>query len=417
MVTWAPPTLGKECFDLVMLTIDTDIVIFGGGIAGLWTLHHLRHLGYEALLLEHGQLGDGQTLRSQGIIHGGMKYALSGILNAEAEAIAGMPERWRRALRGEGDVDLSGVRILSDHHYMWSQSSLASRLTTFFGSKMLRGRIAQVHGDERPTPLRDAAFKGSVYRLDDIVVDTHSLIATLAQGQKNRIYQISRHNCHLEADDQHRTRAIFITGAGTEPLRIHPRVVILAAGAGNRELLDDIGLTQQRMQLRPLHMVLMRHAQLPPLYAHCVGTSSKPRITITTHRTATGETVWYLGGELAESGVERDARLQIEVAQREIRELFPWLDVRGAHWSTLRVDRAEPQQEHLVKPDHAYASWVGNNIICWPTKLALAPNLAEQISEQLKAHQIEPLAPALPQALPLLFPEIATPIWDRREPL
>ena len=401
---------------LVMLTLDTDIVIFGGGIAGLWTLHHLRHLGYAALLLENGQLGDGQTLRSQGIIHGGMKYALSGILNAEAEAIAGMPERWRRALRGEGDVDLSGVRVLCDHHYMWSQSSLASRLTTFFGSKMLRGRIAQVHGDERPEALRDRAFKGSVYRLDDIVVDTHSLIETLAQRQKNHIYQISRHNCRIEADDQHRTRAIFITAAGTEPLRIHPRVVILAAGAGNRELLDDIGLTQQRMQLRPLHMVLMKHPQLPPLYAHCVGTSSKPRITITTHTTAAGETAWYLGGELAESGVERDARLQIDVAQREIHELFPWLDVRGAHWSTLRVDRAEPQQEQLVKPDHAYASWVGNNIICWPTKLALAPNLAEQISALLKEHQIEPLTPP-PSPLPLPFPEIATPIWDRREPI
>ncbi len=398
-----------------MRTLDTDVVIFGGGIAGLWTLNHLRHLGYEALLLETGRLGDGQTLRSQGIIHGGMKYALSGILNAEAEAIAGMPERWRRALRGEGEVDLRGVRVLSDHHYMWSQSGLASRITTFFGSKMLRGRIAQVEGQDRPLPLQNPAFKGSVYRLDDIVLDTHSLIETLAQRQKARIYHISRHNCHIEADDQHRTRAVFITTTGGgEALRIPPRAVVLAAGAGNRALLDDIGLTQQRMQLRPLHMVLMKHPQLPPLYAHCVGTSSKPRITITTHTCADGQPVWYLGGELAESGVERDSRVQIEVAQKELNELFPWMNFRGAQWTTLRVDRAEPQQEQLVKPDHAYASWAGNNIICWPTKLALAPNLAEQVSALLQTQHIEPLTPHWEEPLPLLFPEVAPPLWDRQ---
>ena len=36
---------------------STDIVIFGGGIAGLWVLNCLRNQGYQAILLETDKLG------------------------------------------------------------------------------------------------------------------------------------------------------------------------------------------------------------------------------------------------------------------------------------------------------------------------------------------------------------------------
>ena len=67
---------------------STDIVIFGGGIAGLWLLNRLRDQGYHAILLETDKLGCGQTLASQGIIHGGLKYALNGALSGAACTLA-----------------------------------------------------------------------------------------------------------------------------------------------------------------------------------------------------------------------------------------------------------------------------------------------------------------------------------------
>ena len=72
---------------------STDIVIFGGGIAGLWMLNCLRNQGYQAILLETDKLGSGQTLASQGIIHGGLKYALNGALGGAANIISDMPAR------------------------------------------------------------------------------------------------------------------------------------------------------------------------------------------------------------------------------------------------------------------------------------------------------------------------------------
>ena len=48
--------------------VEIDVVIFGGGVAGLWILSTLRNAGYDALLLDPNDLGSGQTACSQGKI-------------------------------------------------------------------------------------------------------------------------------------------------------------------------------------------------------------------------------------------------------------------------------------------------------------------------------------------------------------
>ena len=75
-----------------------DVLILGGGGAGLWLLDDLHRQGYSAALVEASSLGSGQTIASQGIIHGGLKYALNGkAAGSAAKAIRDMPLRWRRS--------------------------------------------------------------------------------------------------------------------------------------------------------------------------------------------------------------------------------------------------------------------------------------------------------------------------------
>ena len=52
---------------------DTQIAIIGGGVCGLWLLNQLSREGYQTLLFEKDALGSGQSLASQGMIHGGIK--------------------------------------------------------------------------------------------------------------------------------------------------------------------------------------------------------------------------------------------------------------------------------------------------------------------------------------------------------
>ena len=165
--------------------IRVDVAIVGGGIAGLWLLNLLRGRGYSAVLIERTAFGDGQTIRSQGVIHGGLKYALSGSLTAASEALAAMPERWRACLNGSGEVDLCGVRASSDRCYLWSpDESMLGRLGGFLASKALRGRVRRLDARDHPVPFDRNGFSGVVYELDELVLDIHSLLARLAAAQR-----------------------------------------------------------------------------------------------------------------------------------------------------------------------------------------------------------------------------------------
>ena len=127
-----------------MQILRIDIAIIGGGIAGLWSLNQLRDGGYSAVLFESEALGAGQTIASQGMIHGGIKYALGGAWSGGSEAIAAMPGAWRACLAGEGDVDLRGCRVLADSVHLWSGGTPLPRLATLLASRLLRGSVERV---------------------------------------------------------------------------------------------------------------------------------------------------------------------------------------------------------------------------------------------------------------------------------
>ena len=384
--------------------ITTDIAIIGGGIAGLWLNARLRKLGYATLLLEQNQLGGVQSLCSQGIIHGGTKYALQGALTGSSEAIADMPARWRAALDGTGELDLSGVRLLSEAHYLWSPGSIAGNLTSFFASKAMRGRVDAVSGSDLPPALQNAKFKGKVYRLSELVFDVPSLTRRLIELADDSL---------LHAPD---IQPVFteqkLSGLQTGNHLIQAQQYILCAGEGTAELLSRFDLQQPQQQVRPLHMVLVKGKALKPIYAHCLGAGSKPRITITTHPANDGQWTWYLGGNLAETdGVARDEAAQIAFAKTELQALMPWLDQSKLEWRTLRINRAEPAQSGLLRPDNAFLAtdnllWVG-----WPTKLALSPDLSDRVIAALNNKNIQPTQPTQTLALPR--PPVGLAPWER----
>ncbi|GIZ12855.1 FAD-binding oxidoreductase [Pseudomonas sp. NCCP-436] len=384
-------------------SLSTDVLIVGGGIAGLWLNARLRREGFSSLVLESGSLGGGQSLKSQGIIHGGAKYALHGALTGASEAIADMPRRWREALAGEGELALSGVRVLSDAHYLWSPGSLAGNLTSFFASKAVRGRVDQVKGDQLPPALQDPSFKGRVYRLAELVLDVPSLIGRLTELAGEGLLA-ARQIEPLYEDGE-------LAGLIVDNRVIRAQRVVLCAGAGNAGLLAALGLQQPAQQLRPLHMVLAKGPALRPLYAHCLGGGSKPRVTVTSHPAADGQWVWYLGGDLAEAeGVARDEAEQIRAAQKEMAALLPWIDQRETRWATLRVDRAEPAQSGLVRPDNAFLADQQRLLVGWPTKLALAPDFADRVLAALRRDVVQPgNHPPLPE---LPRPPLGRPVWE-----
>ncbi len=359
--------------------IETDVVVIGGGIAGLWLLNVLTARGFDAVLLERDALGAGQTLASQGMIHGGLKYALAGTLTGASEAIADMPRRWRDCLAGDGDVDLTGVPVLSDRYYMWANETTLSQLGAFLASKLLRGRIQKLTPEAYPEPFRHG-FVGSLYELDDLVLDTGALVSRLATPHKGRIV-----HAHVTAEMLRRDASGDIEAIVTADATIGAGTFVFAAGAGNGELLAACN-SSMSMQLRPLHQVLIEHSALPPLFAHCISDLKRPepRITITSHQRG-GQRIWYVGGQLASSGVDRSDTQQHAVAASELEHCLPWLDLADARMRSVRVDRAEPRTISGLRPDEAFVARHGRVITVWPTKLSLAPDLGDKVLACLDA--------------------------------
>jgi glycerol-3-phosphate dehydrogenase len=389
--------------------LHTDIIIIGGGIAGLWTLNQLRNQGYSAILFERDALGSHQTIGSQGMIHGGIKYALGGALSGGSEAISNMPDIWRAALRGEGKVDLRAAKVMSKDFYLWSSYTLQSRLTSFFASKMLRGRVDKLAGPEYPIPFQDPAFRGQVYRLVDLVMDMPSLVETLAKQHQDAIFSIDWKHASLEQQDGE--ASILLPG-----LRVRAQRLLLTAGTGNEAMLAALGSDTPAMQRRPLQQVLVKHEYREALYAHCMGGNASPRLTISSHRTLADEPVWYLGGDLATEGTDDPPEILIAKARRELSELMPWIDFGKTQWRTIKLDRAEPKQSSLLRPDQSFvgkSSSLKNVLTAWPTKLTLSPHLAEQIETGLIADGVQPkYQPDLSSLASLGRPKIAPTCWD-----
>lgn len=395
-----------------------DIVIVGGGIAGLWTLNRLRQLGFTAILLESNTLGGGQTIKSQGIIHGGIKYALKGFLTKSANTIEEMPKRWKACLTGQGEIDLRSVKILSSDQLLWSTGGLTSEITGFFASKALKSRVQKLARTDYPFVLQNATFKGHVYKLEEVVLDAPSLIRTLAEPHKDFIYKIDSENglkFYFDPKDKNHIAYLELYNNG-KTLKLQALQIILTAGEGN-EALSIPFKEASAMQRRPLQMVWFKFSEDYPLYAHCIDSGMNPRITITSHIAEDGKTVWYLGGQIAEEGIKRTKEEQILCAQQELKTLFPWLNFSNMEWGSFFINRAEPKEPGGKRPEKEFLQTFSNYMMAWPTKLALAPLLADDIIVSLQKHNINPIKSKTQEEILEYFkgwaqPKIAKSVWD-----
>jgi hypothetical protein len=329
-----------------------DIAIIGGGVSGLWTLHRLRHLGYDAHLFEKYALGTGQTIASQGIIHGGMKYAIDGITRPHTSALSGMPTRWLNCLGGEGEADLRTTRVLCEHQILNFNNSVVGNIAT----KLMAGQV---------TPTADGE-----YELDEPVLDVKSLLDNLQALNSEYIYQ------------------------GEPPKH---KLLISTAGLGN----ESIWINTQR---RPLRMIMVRGVPHKE-FTHYVGTSSKPLATVTTH--ALGyELVWYIGGEVAEQAINESDPLKF--AKRHMEKVMPQTAWSNRRWAFHDVIRAEASNAFSL-PSRPTIRTDGNMCVAWPAKLAFAPVLADEIVEWVLTKDV---APTRSYSLALPKPPIAKYPWE-----
>lgn len=334
------------------MTEKLDAVIVGGGVAGLWILHRLRHHGLNVRLYDSGA-SQGQTANSQGILHRGTKYLLRPT-EGTVQRFPDLLQRWRACLDGEnapGDPDLSTTRVVGEGLDLLSNEPLPEDLVDRLEWAQERGLVEYVRGR---------------YRFCEPVLDPRPLLANLEQLHASSIIKVA---------------------APTAELTQSCRWLILAAGAGNEPLLNDLGLHQPVMIRRPLHLV-WAYGALPPTFCHVLDSRAAPgrpgaHWTVTS-RQENGKYSWYLGGDFSEA--ERSPEEQQDLVRRLLRRSFP--DVEVNELKSFHIDRAEPQptgprslQPFLHRQDGPPAN--AHVLTVWPMKLVLAPLLADRVAAEM----------------------------------
>jgi glycine/D-amino acid oxidase-like deaminating enzyme len=355
------------------MTEKPNILIIGGGIAGLWTAHRLQKAGRRVLLVD-AQTKPKQSLYSQGMIHGGQKFILSGEVSAFATALASLPARWDAALQGRGEIDLSAVKVTSHLQYFVARG-MAEGLAAFAAAKVVNAQTSKTAPADYPGILKaDQSFKGMVYTLHEKVLDPKSLINALKQQLGDACLEgdVTR----LEANGTAHLADGRIISADT---------TIALAGEGNAGFIDALNLPIAT-RLRPLRQVYVADVD-DPFYGHIIGLQSKPRFTVTSLQQENGRHEWYLGGLLAEKTQGWSEREIIAFAQKELQEIFPHIAWSQKTYRVFDINRAEygaPGQDVQAGP---VLKKLGSLLFGWPAKLTSAPLLADMVMAEIEKAQ------------------------------
>lgn len=376
-----------------------DIVIFGAGIAGLWTHAYLTSLGYNSLLLESDKIGGGQSIASQGIIHSGLKFAFAGKISTLAKSISAMPERWRASLSGAGEIDLCKAHINASSQLLLIPPGLLGNISKTVAKKALGKNVREIAQNEWPEEIKKSGFNGSIIFMDELVLDIPSVIHALAEPHCQSIKAISKSDAEKPLDFLKRNN-------------IEAKKILFTAAGSNHEIAKrethDGGLETQS---RPLLMAMIKPAPFP-LFAHFLGTSDKPVATVTTHTDKNGELVWYIGGLVAERPMTAPAQESIDAAKKAFSNYLPAIDISNAHWAVLPIARSEGKSKtDGWMPDTPTLHRAGNTLYGWPTKLTFAPMLGDSILKELQNSEIS-LSNTKEDWSFLPAPAFAQPPWE-----
>ncbi|MFA5935760.1 MAG: FAD-dependent oxidoreductase [Patescibacteria group bacterium] len=354
--------------------ITVDVLIIGGGIAGLWLLDDLRRKGYSALLVESKALGSGQTIAAQGILHGGVKHLLVGRSASFVDALQSMPSVWRDCLDGVREPDLRDVRLRSGHCVCWRTSSLLSFLGLMGARFVMQSGVRVIAESERPLPLRECT--GDVYRVNEQVIDPSSLLSVFAK--RNQTYLLKSKGLRFYYEIPANIACVDVFSPDGESwCEVTATTIVLTAGEGNAALRTSCGLSSQLMRRLPLPILVMS-GDLPDLNGFCLE-GHRAKVIITTHRISKRFAVWQIASEqLVENGETFES-----LVTRELREAMPGFSWGDVTVDSYEVNRAEGITGSSMRSNDAHVVKEGNVITAWPTKLVLAPRLSERVMELL----------------------------------
>jgi ABC-type multidrug transport system ATPase subunit len=122
----------------------------------------------------------------------------------------------------------------------------------------------------------------------------------------------------------------------------------------------------------------------------------------------------FVAGQVAEEGVKLEPGALTEFTWGELLAVLPSVNLRNTEWSTYSVDRAEGATSNGSRPESIQVLCAGNVTTGWPTKLVLAPVLANEIATRATSPYVSAAFDTTPFAS-WPRPEVAAVPWEAED--
>src|SRR6185436_2658601 len=127
--------------------------------------------------------------------------------------------------------------------------------------------VASLNRPDWPDIFQNERFSGKVYRLEEPVLATKSVISALAEGQKKFCHRAAVSGLRRESG---KVTELELAHPSGDTITVQPKACVFTAGEGNELFAEQVGLDPIKIaQRRPLRMFMARGVQ-HSLYAHCL---------------------------------------------------------------------------------------------------------------------------------------------------
>jgi glycine/D-amino acid oxidase-like deaminating enzyme len=360
-----------------MVPTTVDVIIAGGGAAGITIAGLLANSGYSCMLVEPTAFGAEQSGHSHGYIHQGYVYLSEAEL---ARDLYTSPLGWRSFLtrpRRIRPVTQSSV-------FAFENPDVARFATQTWRSGGLP--VGQLPRFRERLLFRDSPLSAA-YVTPEQSFDFYDVLSNLldrarkccvVRGRVSRFY----------------THAGFCSGADvltpTQSYRVAAKAVVLAAGIGSWSIIgNSIGRSRIHDTTRTSFMLVLSGTDLPQ--ASVILPENRYYGLFMVSRYSGGTRVWLVSNFLSYGGLvsadSRAARLWCRATLSSLAHAFPHaarLWKRAGVYAAPKAElRGDPERLGTGAIDSPYN--LPNLFAVWPTKVTLVPRIARKVTASIKS--------------------------------
>lgn len=232
-----------------------DVIVIGGGITGAGILREAARRGLSVALVEGRDFAWGTSSRSSKMVHGGLRYLMTGNVKLVLDSVR---ERERLVREAPGLVDPLGFLFSNYRGRVPGRWSFSALLTVY---DMLAWRWNHRHYSApefylMAPRIEQRGLKGGERCVDAVTDDARLVFRVIREAQRDGAFALNYVSVERLITQGNRVQGVVVrdtlSGAIAE---VHAKAVINATGAWADQLREQVGGGRDIRPLRGSHLV------------------------------------------------------------------------------------------------------------------------------------------------------------------